>query len=104
MVETPGTNAVSRQQERLTDDFVPRSALVLFVPSADRPMTESERQFLERIRAWGKKVVMVLNKVDIFENNAALDEVRQFVLRHAEDVLGFPPGVFPVSARLAQRA
>lgn len=104
IVDTPGTNAVIRRHERLTDEFVPRSDLVLFVTSADRPMTESERQFLERIRAWGKKVVMVLNKVDIFENNAALDEVRQFVLRYAEDVLGFPPGFFPVSAKLAQRA
>ena len=104
IVDTPGTNAVIRRHERLTDEFVPRSDLVLFVTSADRPMTESERQFLERIRAWGKKVVMVLNKVDIFESEAALDEVRQFVLRHAEDVLGFPPGFFPVSARLAQRA
>lgn len=103
-VDTPGTNAVIRRHERLTDEFVPRSDLVLFVTSADRPMTESERQFLDRIRAWGKKVVMVLNKVDIFESEAALDEVRQFVLRHAEDALGFPPEFFPVSARLAQRA
>ena len=103
-VDTPGTNAVIRRHERLTDEFVPRSDLVLFVTSADRPMTESERQFLERIRAWGKKVVMVLNKVDIFESEAALDEVRRFVLRHAEDALGFPPEFFPVSARLAQRA
>ncbi len=103
-VDTPGTNAVIRRHERLTDEFVPRSDLVLFVTSADRPMTESERQFLERIRAWGKKVVMVLNKVDIFDSEAALDEVRRFVLRHAEDVLGFTPEFFPVSARLAQRA
>ena len=50
-VDTPGTNAVIRRHERLTDEFVPRSDLVLFVTSADRPMTESERQFLERIRA-----------------------------------------------------
>src|SRR5512147_325323 len=89
IVDTPGTNAIIRRHERLTDEFVPRSDLVLFVTSADRPMTESERQFLERIRAWGKKVVMVLNKVDIFDSVAALDEVRRFVLRHAEDVLGF---------------
>jgi small GTP-binding protein len=104
IVDTPGTNAVIRRHERLTDEFVPRSDLVLFVTSADRPMTESERQFLERIRAWGKKVIFALNKADIFENEAALDEVRRFVLRHAEDVLGFLPEFFPVSARLAQRA
>jgi small GTP-binding protein len=104
IVDTPGTNAVIRHHERLTDEFVPRSDLVLFVTSADRPMTESERQFLERIRAWGKKVIIALNKVDIFEAESALDEVRQFVLRHAEDALGFPPEFFPVSARLALRA
>lgn len=104
IVDTPGTNAVIRQHERLTDDFVPRSDLVLFVTSADRPMTESERQFLERIRAWGKKVILALNKVDILDNAKAVDEVRAFVLRHAENVLGFAPEFFPVSAKQAQKA
>ena len=41
--------------------------LVLFVTSADRPFTETERAFLEQIRAWGKKIVIVVNKVDILE-------------------------------------
>src|SRR5512147_1296636 len=89
IVDTPGTNAVIRHHERLTNEFVPRSDLVLFTTSADHPLTESERLFLERILAWGKKVVFALNKVDIFDSVAALDEVRRFVLRHAEDVLGF---------------
>ncbi len=104
IVDTPGTNAVIRHHERLTNEFVPRSDLVLFVTSADRPMTESERQFLERIRAWGKKVVITLNKLDMFEDGSALGEVRDFVLKHATDVLGFTPEFFPVSAKWAQRA
>ena len=104
IVDTPGTNAVIRHHERLTQDFVPRSDLVLFVTSADRPMSESERQFLERIRMWGKKVVMTLNKIDILDSPEALDEVRDFVLKHAGQVLGFSPECFPVSARLAQAA
>src|SRR5688500_4026770 len=64
IVDTPGTNAVIRYHERLTDEFVPRSDLVLFTTSADHPLTESERQFLERILSWGKKVVFALNKAD----------------------------------------
>ena len=104
IVDTPGTNAVLRHHERLTDEFVPRSDLVLFVTSADRPMAESERQFLERIRAWGKKVVMTLNKIDILQDQAAQSEVRDFVLQHAEKELGFAPEFFSVSARLAQAA
>ena len=42
IVDTPGTNAVMRQHEVIAREFVPRSDLVLFVTSADRPFTESE--------------------------------------------------------------
>src|SRR5215211_854723 len=104
IVDTPGTNAVIRYHERLTEDFVPRSDLVLFTTSADHPLTESERQFLERILAWGKKVVFALNKADIIEDQSALQEVRNFVLKHATMVLGDTPEFFAVSARLGQRA
>ena len=64
-----------REHERLTTDFVPRADLVLFVTSADRPFTETERAFLETIRGWGKKIVIVINKVDIFERPADVEEV-----------------------------
>src|SRR5688572_6036405 len=50
IVDTPGTNAIIREHERLTNEFVPRADLVLFVTSADRPFTETERAFLESIR------------------------------------------------------
>ena len=104
IVDTPGTNAVIRYHERLTDEFVPRSDLILFITSADHPLTESERQFLQRIVSWGKKVIFALNKADIIEDQTALNEVRSFVLKHATAVLGDAPEFFPVSARLAQRA
>lgn len=104
IVDTPGTNAVIRYHERLTDEFVPRSDLILFITSADHPLTESEKQFLQRIVSWGKKVIFALNKADIIEDEAALNEVRSFVLKHATTVLGDTPEFFPVSARLAQRA
>ncbi len=51
IVDTPGTNAIIRRHEEITRYFVPRSDLVLFVTSADRPFSESERAFLELIRA-----------------------------------------------------
>jgi small GTP-binding protein len=104
IVDTPGTNAVIRYHERLTEEFMPRSDLVLFTTSADHPLTESERQFLERILAWGKKVVFALNKADIVEDEAALEEIRSFVLKHASTVLGDSPEFFPVSARMGQKA
>ena len=104
IVDTPGTNAIIREHERLTTEFVPRADFVLFVTSADRPFTESERVFVEAIRAWGKKVVVVVNKIDIFERPEELDEVLTFVGDAAERALDTRPPVFPVSARLAGRA
>jgi small GTP-binding protein len=103
IVDTPGTNAIIRRHEQLTRDFVPRSDLVIFITSADRPFTESERAFLERIREWGKKVVVLLNKVDLLEEQE-IAQVVDFIRQNALALLGFAPEVFPVSARLALRA
>ena len=101
IVDTPGTNAIHREHEAITRDFVPRSDMVLFVTSADRPFTESERAFLEGIRDWGKKVVVVVNKIDILETPEAVLKVVDFVRVHATKLLSSEPEIFPVSARQA---
>lgn len=103
IVDTPGTNAIIREHERITADFVPRSDLVLFVTSADRPFTETERAFLEQVRGWGKKVVVVINKIDILQAGE-IEEVRTFVADNARALLGFSPEIFPVSSKLALKA
>ena len=102
LVDTPGTNAVLREHEAVTTEFVPRADLVLSMTSADRPFTESERQFLERVRTWGKKIVFVVNKVDILESPAQVQEVVAFVASNARAMLGSEPVVFPVSVRMAK--
>ena len=103
IVDTPGTNAIIREHEAITAQFVPRSDLVLFVTSADRPFTETERAFLEQVRGWGKKVVVVINKVDILDSPQDVEAVRMFVAENARALLGFNPEIFPVSSRLALR-
>ena len=104
IVDTPGTNAIIREHEAITSQFVPRSDLVLFITSADRPFTESERAFLETIRDWGKKVVVVLNKIDLFQNEQELAQVEKFIIENTRALLGITPEVFPVSARMALKA
>jgi small GTP-binding protein len=104
IVDTPGTNAVIREHEQITSQYVPRADLVLFVTSADRPFTETERAFLEQIRDWGKKVVVVINKIDILAGEKELGEVRSYVADNARRLLGVTPEIFPVSAKAAFRA
>lgn len=104
LVDTPGTNAVIAQHQLLTERFVPRADLVLFVTSADRALTETERGFLQRIAAWGRRVTVVVNKVDMLAGQAQLDEVVGFVRRHAREALGYAPEVLAVSTRQAIQA
>jgi small GTP-binding protein len=104
IVDTPGTNAIIREHETMTAEFIPRSDLVFFVTSADRPFTETERGFMEQIRGWGKKIVVVVNKSDILDGPAQMSEIRSFVGDNARSLLGFEPDIFFVSARLALRA
>jgi len=101
LVDTPGTNAITREHQAVTEQFVPRADLVLFTTSADRPLTESEHRFMERIRKWGKKVIVVINKIDLLAD-ADRDPVIDYVRSNVERLLSFVPEVFAVSARLAR--
>jgi small GTP-binding protein len=104
IVDTPGTNAIIRHHEELSRGFVPRSDLVLFVTSAERPLTESERGYLELIRDWGKKILLVINKADLLGDETKVEEVRSFVDKGIRSALGLTPPIFFVSSLLARKA
>lgn len=105
LVDTPGTNSIIRQHQTITERFIPRSDLVLFVTSFDRPLAESERQFLEFIReAWGRRLVFVLNKADQARTEDHLTQVVEHIKSGCRDLMGFEPTVFPVSAEQAYAA
>ncbi|MBK8902620.1 MAG: dynamin family protein [Anaerolineaceae bacterium] len=104
IVDTPGTNAILREHEALTAEFIPRSDLVLFITSADRPFSESERTFLTQIRDWGKKIVLLVNKTDILTREGEQNQVLEFVRDSAKNLVGEISAVFPISAKYAQQA
>lgn len=105
LVDTPGTNAVVQGHQEITEHFVPRSDLVLFVTSCDRAFTESERAFLERVKQFNKKVVVVLSKIDALENpEKDLPQIVAFVNEQTKRLFGFVPQTFPVSSKLALKA
>ncbi|MEM6430784.1 MAG: dynamin family protein [Deinococcota bacterium] len=104
LVDTPGTNAVIQEHQELTEKFVPRADLVLFVTSSDRPFSETEKSFLELISSWGKKIVLIVNKIDIFDDPDELQSVLDFVQEHARKTLGVTPQVFGLKAKQALQA
>ena len=105
IVDTPGTNVILERQQRLTEEFIPRADLVLFVLSADRPFTDSEVKFLKYVRQWGKKVVFVVNKIDLLGSSDDVNQVVAFVEMNATRLLGVEGAkAIPVSAKLATQA
>ncbi|MBF6595621.1 MAG: dynamin family protein [Thermaceae bacterium] len=102
LVDTPGTNAILQHHQTLTEGFLPRADLILFVSSADRPFTQSEADFLRLIRAWGKKIVLVVNKADLL-SAPEVQQVLDFVKKGADTTLGQVPPTFAVSARTSRQ-
>ncbi|KAL1547250.1 putative transmembrane GTPase FZO-like, chloroplastic [Salvia divinorum] len=100
IVDTPGTNVILQRQQRLTEEFVPRADLLIFVMSADRPLTESEVAFLRYIQQWKKKVVFVLNKSDLYLSADELEEAVAFIKENIQNMLSADHvTLYPVSAR-----
>jgi len=102
LVDTPGTNSIVRRHQEITEDYVPRADLVLFVTSIDRPLSESERKFLEYIREWGKKVVFVLNKIDT-KTDDEIAEVVDYLRTNVRAIFGLDAVIFPVSTKTLAR-
>jgi small GTP-binding protein len=100
LVDTPGTNSIVERHQEITEDYIPRADLVLFVTSIDRPLSESERRFLTYIREWGKKLVFVLNKIDT-KSPEELEQVLDYLRTNVRTIFGFEPTIFPVAAKLA---
>lgn len=108
IIDTPGTNAIlSLQHTSSTLRLLHDADLIVFVTSADRPFSESERQLLQTsIKPYRKRVVLVINKIDILERRQGDDHGRDtkqkmvdYVQEHASDLLGASPIVIPVSGR-----
>lgn len=102
LVDTPGTNSIVQRHQEITEDYIPRADLVLFVTSIDRPLSESERRFLEYIREWGKKVVFVLNKIDT-KDEAEIGQVMDYLRANTRAIFGFDPVIYPVSTKTRSR-
>ena len=103
IVDTPGTGSVFRKHETIAKDFLHRSDLVIFVISAKRAFADAERMYLELAKNYGKKIILVMNQIDLLEPKERT-EVRRFIERQSEEMLDLRPLIFMTSAREALAA
>lgn len=100
IVDTPGTGSVFARHEKIAKDFLHRSDLVIFVISAKRAFAETERMYLELAKNYGKKIILVVNQVDLLEEDQR-QEVRRFIDNQVKQTLNLEPLIFMVSAKNA---
>ena len=101
VVDTPGTNTMVAEHQTITEGFVPRADVVLFVFSVTNPWSQSSWQLLDLVqKKWLKNVVFVLQQADL-RNSSEIEVIYRHLQDTAKQKLGFAPPIFPVSARKA---
>jgi len=104
IVDTPGTNSIIAEHQLITEGFIHRSEVVLFVTSADHPFTESERVFLQLLKGkWDRKLLFVLNKIDL-KTEEEQNEIIMFIEKNFYRLFGFEPKVISTSSKDAFNA
>jgi GTPase SAR1 family protein len=101
IVDTPGTNTMVAEHQTITENFIPRADLVLFVFSVVNPWGASAWELLRFVnQKWLKKVVFVLQQADL-RDPGEVEVIQRHLRETAQQKLGCAPPIFAVSARKA---
>ncbi|MBN1202689.1 MAG: dynamin family protein [Anaerolineae bacterium] len=103
LVDTPGLESVFRTHDEVTRRFLHRADVVLLVMIATQVLTASNLEYLQQLKAYGKRVIVVVNQMDVLEPGDR-EQVRDFVLEQCSLHMGVEPPVWLVSARQAMDA
>jgi signal recognition particle receptor subunit beta len=100
LVDTPGVGSVYRHNTEAAREYLPQADAAIFLVSADPPISDTEREFLEEIREEAARVFFVLNKID-YLSGLDRDEAIAFTQGVIADAVGREVILYPMSARQA---
>jgi len=104
IVDTPGTNTIVPEHQKIAEEFVPMADLVLFVFSITNPWAASAWDFLSLIHnRWKKNVLFILQQADL-RSPEEVEVVKKHLEQTARDKLGEDVPIFAVSAKIAFEA
>ena len=94
VVDTPGTNTMVAEHQTITESFIPRADLVLFVFSVVNPWSQSAWDLLNFVqKKWLKNIVFVLQQADLREP-AEIEIIHRHLQDTAMQKLAFAPPIF----------
>lgn len=101
LIDTPGIASVYQHNTDVTYGFADKADAVIFMLSADPPISEAEKELISNLSDNGSKLFFLLNKADYLEEDQ-LRELLSFNENVIKDILKISDvKVYPVSAMLA---
>jgi hypothetical protein len=103
-VDTPGVGSTFLHNDQMAYSYLAHADAVIFMISADPPISRSELAFLHDIRALVGKVFFVQNKIDYLDE-VEREESLKFNAQVISEALGTDKvEIFPLSAKTALKA
>ncbi len=102
IVDTPGTESLKEEHEKILMDYLPKADMVFFVLDVSQPLTKHELNLLNKIKSYGSKIVIIINKIDS-ATEQDIEEAEAYIKESFEEHLGFVPEIVKVSARLERQ-
>ncbi len=103
LVDTPGLDSIFKGHDETTNKFLHRADIVLLVMLATQAMSQSNVEYLQSLRAYGKRIIIVINQIDVLDSDERAT-LKDFVAQQAKNQLGIAPDVWMISAKLAMEA
>lgn len=103
LVDTPGLESVFKQHDEQTQKFLHRADIVFLVMIATQVLTANDLTFMQSLKEFGKRMVIVVNQVDVLEPEDR-EKLKSFVIEQSRIHLGIDPIIWLVSSRQALTA
>jgi hypothetical protein len=96
LVDTPGIGSIWKHNTETTKDWFPETGCVLFIISADKPISENELNLLKEIYSYTTQIVVILTKVDLFSEEQ-IREIESFTFKVLSETFDKPFQLFRYS-------
>src|SRR5215211_7359099 len=106
LLDTPGLGALYAAYAQITQRFVPHADAVIFVLDSEKPMVQSEIEFIETILNETSDIFFIQTKIDLYDEEAwraTLDRNREILEQKFGDSLT-DTNIRPISSELLLKA
>lgn len=104
LVDTPGVDDLNEQRVDVTNNFIPRADVVIFLLDSTNAIRRTEKEFLENniLKEGIKKIIFVANFIDEIDEDEDIEEIIDDISNRIRNIIKSGPiDVLALSAREA---